>query len=162
MEICQELFLDDVVRIDVYRASDVSCLLPALVNLQSIATTSVQLLADPILSLALDDSFEDATALLKASPTVKSGPSRAAQGMVYSHEVTATAEIGIADLTAAIDRLYAQDYYIIYTRASGDKHFGFALPQTCTHNLDVSDGSGHTASLKLKYSSMSAPIPMVS
>ena len=127
MNHCKELFLEDVVRVQVYYADNFPL------------TTSP--CVPGIASVSIDDSFptpdldfgyntEDIIAEEK-SIVVKQSTKQSGSTLLYIYNVDATITQGNKEVAALLPRICTLEYYIVLTKSDGSKILLLSVPNTC-------------------------------
>ena len=156
--LCLELRQDDIVRVDVYLASQCSMPVPAQVNSVQFINSNL-FTGDPVLTLTLplgdDTPMQDV-------PTLKVQNARQASGNVYTHDLQAAVQLARQQVESAIEALNGKDFYVVYTRNNGAKDLSYALPNASMATIDETQSNNSVTTLKIKLQSMSALIRLAS
>jgi hypothetical protein len=152
--LCLELRQDDIVRVDVYLASQCSMPVPAQVNSVQFINSNL-FTGDPVLTLTLplgdDTPMQDV-------PTLKVQNARQASGNVYTHDLQAAVQLARQQVESAIEVLNGKDFNVVYTRNNGAKDLSYALPNASMATIDETQSNNSVTTLKIKLQSMSALI----
>lgn len=155
-EECQELLMQDVVRIDIMPMTALKVGVPF--NVQNITEAAVtmsddaelsdaELYIDSLLSLNLSgDSTVDAE--MKEGITHKVTEKRDVAGIVRTHTLQIPIEIGFQTVRQQQKALQQTDFYIVLTTYDGTRYLAYALPNTSQFTID--DQMGETAQMTAK------------
>lgn len=151
---CQELFLDDVVRIDVYAEGQYNVPVPPTVaNLSTLAPFT---LGTPAFSAAIDESA--AVPLLSSNVTVKTTHDTQRAGHIFKHEITSNIYIGHDEARQKVFSLLNRDAIVILTTADAARLLFYPVPHTFAPSVDETRGATHEQTIKFTLQSMSSVI----
>ncbi len=150
--------LDDIVRIDIFAASQCSITIPASIPLQSLVGGDL-FTGTPVLSLVLS-SVSDTEAMMSEVPTIKVTNARQSAGNVYTHDIQAQVVTGRTIAETAIDMLVGIDFHACYTHSDGVQSVTYALPNSCTFDMEENHNAKSTHTVKIKMLSMSHILPI--
>lgn len=154
MEIsCNEVFLEDVVRVQVYPASAVS--FPP-VNIPGISRVETTKLPVAVLDLAYSDT-EAQFVVRDGSIKVKQTQKPSGSGLIYIYNVDAVVEFGVLDLVEKVRNIFHADHHCVVTKADGTMMLLYALPNT--FSIDQSNDRKELT-LKIALSSLSSFIKL--
>lgn len=155
-EECQELLMQDIVRIDFMPVTVLKVGIPfnaqniteAIVTMSDGAELSdSELYTDSLLSLNLNgDALADAE--MKEGLTHKVAEKRDVAGVVRTHTLQIPIELGFQTIREQQKALQQNDFHIILTTYGGERYLAYALPNTCQFSID--DQMGQTAQMNLK------------
>lgn len=155
---CRESRLDDIVRIDIYPASQCSIPVPPNITIQSLVENNF-FSGTPALSVALSVA-DDNEAELSDNPNLKVTTARQQAGTVYKHDLQIPMKNGKTLAERAVDALQGHDFHCVYTHADGTRDLSYALPNSSTTDLDEQLSANSSVLLKVKVLSMSHPITL--
>ena len=153
MEICNEIFLEDIVKVQIYRTQSCQSAIP-----QGVRTYAAEVsLGVPAIELALNPERQDGVAVgcLVQTPQVKVTNHPQRGGMIYQHELTATIERGVNSVSGAVGALVGRDVHIIYITAGGDMYLSQSLANTCLLIAEDNISSGRMLTIKASVKSFS-------
>lgn len=143
---CNEVFLDDIVRIQVYKADECRFSIPSTVP--CITNFVNPTLPQPV----LDCSYGDETYMAReGSITVKQVQRQSGSGYLYIYNVEAVIESGVSDMADIIHNCSHSDNHIIATKTDGSLFLLYGLPGSFS-----ADQSNNVSELSLKLSLSSA------
>ncbi len=154
---CNEVISDEIVRVEIYLASQVNFTLPTTVPFQSINLTA-NLFGTAAFVAALSDA--DAVAL-DDSPTLKIKNARQEAGNVYVHDLQVPVLVERAAAESLVNTLKGEDFHVVYTRADGSRDMSMTLPNAASCDIEESHSSSAKTTLKIKIRSMSNLIKLV-
>lgn len=153
---CRESRLDDIVRIDIYPASQCSIPVPPTISIQSLVENNF-FSGTPALSVALSVS-EETEGEMTDSPTLKVSTGRQQAGTVYKHDLQIPLKNDKTLAERAVDALQGHDFHCVYTHADGARDMSYALPNASTIDIDEQLSSNSSVIVKVKVASMSHPV----
>lgn len=154
---CLELRGEDIVRVDVYLASQCSIPVPPQVNCLQLINSNL-FSGNPVISLTLalgDDTPMQDVPSLKVQNAVQMA------GNVYTHDFQGAVQLARTKVEAAVEALAGQDFHAVYTRNNGTKDFSYSLPNASKATIDETNSTNTVTNLKIKLQSMSALIRLV-
>ena len=154
-EICQELMMADVIKIQLIPQTGTSMSVPF--QIPNIATMGGTL-ASAIITLALtEDDGTDATFNQQGS-SIKVSEQREQAGIIRTHALQAQIKKGFKTIRAKEAALQGKDLHAVFTTAGGQRYMSYGLPNTTQFSLDETMGQNGTLTLKLQLKSMSGLI----
>lgn len=154
---CNELFLEDIVRVDLVPRDRCNIRVPF--NVPGILEVLNPVIGAPAMSIGFEG--DDLTAFLEESPTMKDSEQPQAAGYIHTHELTATCLHNFAALRAATKTLMGVDFNIIAHTMNGTRYLCYALPNTARVNIDDQMGTSASMTVKAKLNAMSGFIRIV-
>lgn len=148
---CKELIFDDIVRVEIYLASECNITLPPTIVLQSLSETA-NLLGTPLFVAAFTGS--DAV-MLSEAPSLKVKNGLQTAGNVYSHDLSVPVMVERQQAESLVEQLLGKNFIVAYTRADGSRDLSLPLPDACSCSIDESHSTAVTTTLKAKIRSMS-------
>ena len=149
---CTEIYLEDVVAIDIYRDADVKTPLPRFVpNVLHLA--GVQF-GTPLLHFAysIDGSAANEKEI-DTAPTLKVTDKLDVTGRVFTHELTVSVQGDLYNIREVQRSLGADDCAVVYTKGDGSRQA--SLPLYNTAKLEIEQNVGGTSNVKVSLTSMS-------
>lgn len=154
MEKCQELILDDVIRIDIYRSEDIRFSVPFNATAVTYATCTIAPGTSPALVIRLqDDSTSDV--VMEPAPKVQVTEKRENSGLVRTHTLEAVISEGFSTVQSAIDAVAEDDTVAIMTTYEGVHYAIIPFPNTGMVSLTDSRQQAHTQTVKYTAQSFS-------
>lgn len=170
-ELCQELLMSDVVRVDIVPSSGTTLptpfAVPNLVEMEGQYPNPYPLpkkwdgavFADSLLTLAVYyDSGIDAT--IKSNSTFKVTSAREAAGIVRTHTLQMPINRGYQSVRKKEADLQGIDFYLILTTYSGMQYLIYSLPNTSQFSIEEQMGESGTLTVKATVKSMSGVIQL--
>lgn len=153
---CQEVFMQDIVRIDLMPTSELAVAIPSNVgNLtqvsatlaNNVAITDARLKAKSLLSLNLtgDDTVD---AEMQNTISHKVSEKRETAGVIRTHTLQVPIEAGFEEIREKEAPLLEQDFYILLKDISGTRYLAYSLPGSCKFAVD--DQKGQTSAMTVK------------
>lgn len=138
---CREQILDDIVRVELIRASD--CSIPWPYRLEyteldshvNVDGESVAVLGAATLSVALKPQSSD-NGLIKGSLSLKQNEKLQMSGTVVSHELTVPVDGGVTDTREALKSLRYTDFHAVLTSREGVRWLIYACPSGSYVQMD--------------------------
>ena len=165
-EQCQELLMQEIVRIDFMPTTALKIAAPfAVRNLTEIgvtmsnndAITDAKLKAASLLSLNMNgDATVDAEMQEGASHKVTE--KRELMGTVRTHTLQIPVESGFGTIRTKDAGLQEADYNVVLTNRDGERYLLYGVPNACQFSIDESTAQNTTMNLKATLVSMSGPI----
>lgn len=152
MENCQELILDDVIRIDIYKQSVVTFSVPFNVPAVTEMTCTVASGASPELSINLSET-DYSDVVMEPAPKLQVTEKREAAGLVRSHVIEAIVTSGFKTAQAAVDHLIYNDIVAVVTTYDGTRYAVNPFPNTST--IFMSDNRQQTHTMTVRYAAQS-------
>ena len=156
---CSEYFLNDVVRIELFRSSDLQLSVP--VTVPGVTGVSVTPNAAALLTIAYSQDGDTTIQEIDAAPTLKVTSALNVAGNLYTFDLQATIPGDIYKVREAERRLGTDDVAVVYTLADGRKKMSVPLPNTSKLNLDEQLGSSATHTLKVSVTSLNPLVEIV-
>ena len=154
---CNELFLAEVIQVDLIPCAD--CVCPIPFNVPAILTMTNPTLGTPALSVGFVGS--GLTSEVEQAPSLSASEQTQAMGVVYTHELSAAIAHGFANMRTARKTLMGVDFHIVAHTADGSKFLSYALPNSSKISLEEQMSDGGTMTLKASVNSMSGFIKIV-
>ena len=154
---CNELFLSDVVRVDLVPCDQ--CAIPVPFNVPGIVEVLNPVIGTPALSVGFDG--ENLTAYTEEPATLKDSEQAQVLGYLHTHEVSVLCLHGFSALRAARKALMGVDFNIIAHTVDGSRYLCYALPNTSKVSLDDQMGNSDSITVKASINSMSGFIKIV-
>ena len=148
---CNELFLSDVVRVDLVPCDQ--CSIPVPFNVPGILEVLNPVVGEPVLSVGFDG--DDLTSFVEEPATLKDTEQPQALGYLHTHELSALCLHNFSALRAARKALMGVDFNIIAHTIDGSRYLCYALPNTSKVSLDDQMGSSASITVKASVNSMS-------
>ena len=152
MENCQELILEDVIRIDIYKQSLVTFSVPF--NAPAVTETECTMASgvSPELSINLSETaYSDV--VMEPGPKLQTTEKREAAGLVRSHVIEAIVTSGFKTAQAAVDNLIYNDIVAVVTTYDGTRYAVIPFPNTST--LAMSDNRQQSHTMTVRYAAQS-------
>ena len=150
MENCQELILEDVIRIDIYKQNKVTFSVPF--NAPAVVQTRCTVSTDPELSINLSET-DDSDVVMEPGPKLQTTEKREAAGLVRSHVIEAIVTSGFKTAQAAVDNLIYNDIVAVATTYDGTRYAIIPFPNTST--LSMSDNRQQSHTMTVRYAAQS-------
>ena len=145
---CNELFLDDIVRIRVFKSGSCEQLeVPSTVP----GFTRFNIYDVYFMNPVLDISYDGKVAALENSINLKQSTRHYGSSMLYIYNVESNIISGNTDLKSLLPTLQTQDHDILITKSDGSVYLLYELPGT--FSADIEDNNG-TTRLTLSLSSV--------
>ena len=120
---CQELFLSDIVRVQVYQSSQVSFSLPSTIH--GITTMAKITWPKTVLDVSYDsDKWTVRENGIKVKQTTKPSGSR----LLYIYNVEMAFDSDISDISALLPTMQHVDHVVLLTKADGSMLLLYTLP----------------------------------
>ena len=150
MENCQELILEDVIKIDIYKQNKVTFSVPY--NAPAVIEAECTVIADPVLSMTTTESIPS-DVVMEPSPKLQVTEKREAAGLVRSHTIEAVVAAHFKTTQASVDNLIYRDIVAIMTTYDGTR---FAvIPFYNTSTLSMADGRQEMRTMTVRYAAQS-------
>lgn len=146
---CKELFLDDIVKLEIYPADQCRFPLPANLTLSEMPGA---VFSEHCLTLDLTGEADVQAADV---PTLKISTARSMAGLTYTHDLQVSVQFGAPLVSAAIVYLKNADFHVVYTKADGTRWLSYSLWNTSLIDFDDTHATARACQLKVKLSSMS-------
>lgn len=160
MNSCNEILMDDIVRIDFYDMNkplaivrSIPFSVPSVTNM-TVMQGQIDLghpyndqgerLDEPVLSL----DFNGATAALMGTPKHSAPQKNEAAGRIYAHVLTVPVELGFDAVCQANYALKGKEVLCVLTTYDNTRKCIHALPCSTELTYDDDGGSGHRATIK--------------
>ncbi len=154
---CNELFLADIVRVDLVPCE--RCTIPVPFGVPGIVEVLNPIIGEPALSVGFEG--DNLTSFIEEPPTLKVTEQSQAIGYVHTHDLNALCLHGFSALRAARKALMGVDFNIIAYTVNGTRYLCYALPNTSKVSLDDQMGSSASMTVKASVNSMSGFIKIV-
>lgn len=165
-EECQELLMQDVVRIDIMPVETLKVNVPF--NLPDVAEAVVTMADDSPLTdagLFMESRLsmaETGTALADAEMqdglSHKVSEKRDSAGTIHSHTLQVPIESGFQAIRIKEGALHETDFHIVLTTAEGTRYLAYGLPNTSQFSIDDQKGQTSKMTIKATVQSMSGLI----
>ncbi len=150
-QICLEQTLDDVVKIELVKASD--CSMPIPFSVSGITEMTATIGQSALTIKYVGDS--EATCEMDAAPTLTQKEKTQSAGVIITHELKATITGGFDNVRAAINSLRGVDFNIVMTTANGEKYLSYGLPNASGVSLQGQQSSTQQAIIQVTVASVS-------
>lgn len=148
---CFELRQQDIVRVEIYTASQCGINIPTSVVLQSLAERG-SFTGTPKLTLAVTDT---ADVLLNAIPQLKVSNSRGKRGNTYKYDLQMELLCPRQQAETTVDALAADNFHVVVERASGARELIYSLQGASLLDIDQTHAQNNAIKLKATIQSMS-------
>ena len=155
MDNCKEIFLEEIVGIDVHPVKD--CTFPIPCNIPNITSMSGCILSEATLRLGHEDGMVPA---VEGSMTAKCTPARQAPGVVSTIEVSANVEEDTDIIRDLYNKVCLSDHYVVLHLRDGGLRLCYTLPNTWSFQSPVQIQGGQTRSVSISLKAMSEFIPI--
>lgn len=152
MENCQELILDDIIRIDIYDKDNVAFSVPFNVPAVTEMQYAIPLGVAPVLSMNLSET-DTSDVVMEPGPKLQVTEKREAAGLVRSIVIEATVIGGFKTVQAAVDALIYNDIAVIATTSEGTHYAINPFPNTTT--LSMADNRQDEHAMAVRYAAQS-------
>lgn len=152
MENCNELILQNIVRVELYPTSQCTISVPPQV-VCSAFSEGVCKLGTPSLSVAF--SYSENELELSELCTLKITNARQQAGNIYTHDLQIPISVGQESVKQAVDALQGYDFNAVYIFADGTKKISYTLPNASVCDIEHNYASSSTDTIKVKILSMS-------
>ena len=163
-ELCQELMMADVVRVDFipkegttvpvpFSIPDQSQMKGAYPTPQNPPEGSVRFAA-ALLTLGVT-YYNNIDAVFKSGGSLKVTSARDAAGIIRTHTLQMPVDRGFQSIRAVLQGI---DFYMVLTTYSGAQYFIYTLPNTSQFSLEEQMGESGTLTVKATVKSMSGVI----
>ena len=168
-EECQELLMQDVVRIDIMPTTELKVSIPLNVpNITSAtvtmsddsALTDAKLFAASLLSLGTDGG-NLADAEIGDGVSHKTTEKREAAGVVRTHTLQVPIEFGFQTIKDKEQSLQEIQFHIVLTTCNGERYLSYSLPESCQFDIDGQMGQTAKMSVRATLQSMSGLIKIL-
>lgn len=153
--LCRELFLDDIVKLELFPAAQCQFPLPANIPLSEMTGATF---GAPALSI---DLTGDADVQAAELPTLKVSTGRSVAGLVYNQELQVSVLHGAEVASKAVASLQGSDFHVVYTKADGTRWLSYSLWNTSLADIDDTHAASRACMVKIKLSSMSNLIALL-
>lgn len=154
-ENCNELIMEEVIRIDLFRSNE--CQLPMPVNVPNITQMSNVTLPTPILTVNYSGE-DNAQGVIEQPPTLKVAEKYQAAGHIYQHDLQAAITDGQREVRESVTSLGGDDAYMVLTTVDGTRFLCYTLPNTTQIVVEEQLSSQRAATLKASMKSASGII----
>ena len=162
-EECQELLMQDVVRIDFMPTTALKIAVPfnvpniaeAVVTMSDdSALTDAKLYGASLLSLSVSD-YDQSDAGLQEGTSHRVTENTEMAGVVKTHTLQAHLEYGFQAVREEEKALQESDFHIVLTTFNGTRYLAYSLPNTSQFSIDDQMGEPVQMSVKAVVQSMS-------
>lgn len=143
MNACNEFFLDELIRLELYSISESISVPSTLPNI-----VSLDIKEDPVLDISFISS---PISIKEGTLTVKQSHRKFGSNLLYTYNIEAIIETGILKLEEMCYKISRNDYYVVLTKQDNSRLLLFTL--TNTFNVNIQDSLG-TGTLKISLSSL--------
>lgn len=150
MENCQELILEDVIRIDIYKQNATTFSVPF--NAPAVVQTECAVSTNPELSINLSEA-DDSDVVMEPGPKLQTTEKREAAGLIRSHVIEAIVIGGFKTAQEAVDHLIYNDIVAVATTYDGTRYAIIPFPNTST--LSISDNRQQSHTMTVRYAAQS-------
>lgn len=157
MENCLEQILDDVIRIDIYRQSNVTFSVPFNAPAVNEITCTINSSITPVLSINLTET-NTSDVVMEPAPKIQTTEKRETTGLIRTHAIEATIKDGFQTAQSAVDSLIYNDCVALLTTYNGTKYVVNPFPNTSTVTLSDNRQETHTMTVKYQAQSFSGLI----
>jgi len=151
--ICNEIILDGIVRVDIIPCSE--CNIPVPFSVPDITEIGQCTFGSPALTIS---STGDADAVFDTAPTLKNTEKTESAGRVRTHELSVPVSAGFEAVRKASAVLSGIDFYILWTTVGGKRYMAYTLPNTSVISLEDQMAEVTAQTLKCTVKSMSGII----
>lgn len=156
---CSEQILEDVVRVDLVKASLCDLPIPFNIKVQEMAGTKVVdgQTVDRIgaASLSLAYSVQDGDdGEIDSTPVLKQSEKRQTAGIVVTHDLQVPVTAGFQATRTAVAEMQEEDFHVVLTTGEGERYLCYALPNTSQVALDE-QGVNQQMTVKITVQSVS-------
>ncbi len=159
MENCQELILEDVIRIDIYKQNKVTFSVPfnapAVIEAEGVAS------GNPVLSIHTSET-DAADVMMESAPKLQVTEKREAAGLVRSHVIEAVVATHFKTAQASVDNLIYRDIVAIMTCYDGTRLAVIPFPNTSTLSMTDNRQESHTMTVRYAAQSFSGLVKLTS
>jgi hypothetical protein len=153
---CHETILNDIVLVEIYRASDSAISLPPTISHTKLTETT-GMFSNPVLKTGM--AGENAIQLAdRASLRVTNA--RQMAGNIYTHDLQLSVLLGRPDAENVVNTLEGVPFHLVCTRASGDRFLCYSLPNGSSLDVDSTHAAISACMLKARILSMSNVITL--
>lgn len=169
---CEELFLNELVRVELVPASKAELLVPFNVG-EVTSTAGLKEEDDPdkpgkkrIVSrvgtavMVIDATATDATGRLVSPPTLKTSEKPDKAGYIRQHDLQIPTEGGYEDIRKKRGELAGVDFNVVLEMRSGTRFLLYALPNSSTVSVEDQFGGESKQTVKVSLQSMSNMIKL--
>lgn len=131
---CEDIFLEVIVKVQVYKTGHYSIPVPPNVpNVSEI--TGATFNSTPDLQFTLNGN-EDDTAKMGEGSSIKDSESNTVQGKIHAIATTVNIEAGFQPVRNAIQNMTGTDYITVVTSQFGNRYLAYHLPNTSDISID--------------------------
>lgn len=160
MENCQELILDDIIKIDIYNKDNVAFSAPFNAPAVREMMCAIPLGVTPVLSINLSET-NTSDVVMEPGPKLQVAEKREAAGLVRSIAIEATVTGGFKTAQAAVDALIYNDIAAIATTSEGTRYAINPFPNTTTLSMADNRQQEHTMTVRYAAQSYSGLVKLV-
>lgn len=154
MDCCNEIYMHDVVRVDIVPSE--RCRISMPFNVPGIVEIFDPDIGMPALSMGLEG--DDFTVVIDNPVAVKDTVQRQPAGYIHNISMNVVCQQGFSDIREAQKELQGVDFNVVLTTADECKYLCYALPNTSSMVNDDQMGSDSSINVKISMSSLSGYI----
>lgn len=162
MNRCEELFLNDVVRVEVVPASRCSFSVPPnvgeITEISQAAGSGGQAGLSGLAAVTMDIDDGTATALMESVPTLKIQERTQMAGFLRQADLQIPIAAGFQEIRQANGSLKGEDFHVVLKTASGTRLLLYALPDSSAMTVEE---SASAQTVKITLMSMSSLIKII-
>ena len=149
MENCNEIFLEEIVHIELVPTS--GCSMPVPFNIAEISQMNNCSIGSPTMTF---DVNEGSTGMM-TTPTLKTQEKAQAAGHIRNHTLQIPIQYGYDSIRAAKGSLAGVDFHAILRTVAGTEFLIYALPNTSVVSVDDQLGSESKQTVNVSIQSLS-------
>ena len=148
IQVCNEQFLDNVVRVDVVLASSCHFVTPFKIKMTEMVvenlnqwtpqTSGHPVIGQALLSVAYNVQDGD-DGEMESAPSLKQSEKQQAMGVVVSHDLQVPVTAGFEATRIAVEGLQTRHFHVILTTDDGTRYLLYSLPGSSLLLLDEQD-----------------------
>lgn len=150
MENCNEIFLEEIVRVELIPTA--SCSMPIPFNVGELTTMTGCQIGTSSMTL---DVKEGTTGQIQPSPSLKTSEKPQGAGYLRQHDLQVPIQYGYNEVRAAKGTLAGVDFHVVLRTAAGNEYLLYALPNTSTISVDDQMGAESKQTVKVSLQSLS-------
>ena len=162
MQDCEELILQDVIRVDIYKSENVRMALPR--TIANLAQANVEIVGKPVLSLAYSEDNSDGAdhqSVMDSAPTFKLTESVTANGRVRTMDLQIPVINHFDEVDAASSELSLQDITVGLRYVNQNYRIFPSLPNTSTFAVEENSSTNRGYTIKVGGKAMSALVKVI-
>lgn len=159
---CEELILQDVILIDIYKSEDVKMALPR--TIANLTQANVTIGAVPVLRLGFmssDSSMVKHQSIMDSAATIKLTESVTASGRVRTMDLQIPVINHFDEVDAASSELSLQDITVIFGYVNGTYRLFPSLPNTSSFAVEENSSTNRAYTIKIGGKAMSALVKAI-